>query len=180
MRFTSLMAGITIVSAGMVAHATPITYNTSQSAGGATAVGTITTDGAIGVLTTADITNIMLTVSHGVTSGALDSSTGVEFVVGSDLTATTSGLFFNFGDSVSGGLLILGPNYNSLCYDSQGTFCGAASASLLLAVDGTRYESPFSGVQQIATAATTPEPSSIALLGTGLLGIAGTLRQRSI
>nr|WP_295663000.1 hypothetical protein [Polymorphobacter sp.] len=76
--------------------AASIVYNVNQTIGDGSVVGTITTDGSFGTLTAADVTGFHLTV-NGI--GASVVLTGADSVVvdnGTNFTATTSALLFNY------------------------------------------------------------------------------------
>src|ERR1700688_3284896 len=90
------------------AGATTYTYTVDIVDVGGSVTGTIQTD-ALGVLNQANITDWNLVLTDGASignllgplSGGLSGANGPINLSGTDLTATTSGLFFNFGDSTN-------------------------------------------------------------------------------
>jgi len=174
-----------MLSAGLVSRASDITYNIDQTIGTAHAVGTVTTDGTIGTLAGGNIVGFSLTVSDSSTSDMISSPTSDAVLIGNDLTATSTGLFFNFGDSASAGFGLTDPvQQNGICFVTQTGLCISNGVSIRIGVDGTYYtSSTISDVEQIASVSTptaTPEPSSIALLGTAVLSSFGLIRKRRL
>lgn len=183
MRLRYFVALAAMFTAGMVCRASDITYDINQTVGSAHAVGTVTTDGTIGILTGADIVGFTLTVSNGASMDTISNTTGDEsIVIGSDLTATSSGLFFNFGDTGATGFALTDAGQqNGICFVTATGMCTMTGISIEIGVNGTDFTNPpIDGVEQIASVpvSATPEPSSIALLGTAFLSSVGLIRRR--
>lgn len=174
------LAAPAMLAAG-AANAASIVYNVSlPSPSTWTLSGTITTDGAIGALSLADITAYNLTATNGVTTSSCISSTcGLSGSSGFSGSATQ--LTWDFSASPqpetvfnppTGGFLCFGPSNGACAYGNQGN---VAAYSL-----GVNTAQAYTGVQVLGTAATAavPEPSTWAMMisGFGILG--GVMRQR--
>lgn len=181
----ALAMGLMLLGAG-VASATPITYQVNQAIGTGSAVGTITTDGALGVLVSANITDwdLMLTGLNASTLNLKTSNSQV-VVFGTDLTATATNLFFDFGAASTGYLLIQAPPLGSGAqYDCDAaklqSFWCSPGASV---VPGSVFDNPqtyeyvpVDGKQIIGTVpggvSTVPDaPATLLLMGLGLAAI---------
>ena len=91
---------------------------------------------------------------------------------------------FEIGTRDEGGTLAFDVDGTTYDFTTPGAtspiFVGFTSSSPLTSLSVTTTAGPEIDIvdYQVGTTAVTPEPSSIALLGTGLLGIAGVMRRR--
>lgn len=180
MRLLPSVAAAALLLLCTSAVADPITYTVNENFPGLSAQGTITTDGNVGTLTSADILDYDLTVSNGLFSASF--AQGGSFlpaqVSGTNLTATSSFLFFNFSGG-PGSFGLGAPNDTFLCFDdSAGCESAAAVTGIQIAISGIFTNVPLTGTQQIASVSAVPEPSSLILLGSALFGFAAVVRKR--
>lgn len=180
MRF-NLCAVLLVVGLSGAAQAVPITYDINRIVDGGSVIGTITTDGTIGTLATANVTSWSFTVFDGIASFLFDGDEN--FVIfGTAVSATVGGLFFNFDHPTSSTMrwdedigsnrwiysLSLGTTDGSgLEQISHIGFPGAAQ----------QFTRPTGTVLFASAQTTIPEPAILALLPLGL-GVMTLARRR--
>lgn len=159
--------------------ASMITYDVSQTIGDGTVTGTIQTDGATGTLTAADFTDWDLLLADGLNTitllGPVSGDNSVIGIFGTDVTATSTDLFFNFSGSDNGYLIFqLGSLFTSASYwcSSAGTpdICGQGETdSPGNNNEGGSTSALLTGNDVIGTAETSaPEPGAVFLFSGGL------------
>jgi hypothetical protein len=181
-----LILGAALVSALLPAQASSaatIIYNVNQTIGAGSVTGTIQTDGATGVLAAADITGWNLQLNGVGASFNLTNATSGVFVSGSDVTATTTDLFFNYSGGDNGYLLFevnFGSGSHYTCNATSNGVCAqGASVVPQLFSDPSAQFAPLAGNQIIGIAAAggVPEPSTWAMMLLGFAGLGFAFRQ---
>jgi hypothetical protein len=187
----------------LASRASDITYNfnttitsavpTGNSAQSDSIVGTLTTDGTIGVLGTSNILSWNLALNDLITPAddftLTDSNSTVLEDTGSALSATATTLSFDFGGT--GEFLIqitTGPfsGTHYFCFSTGGAcIAGESIVPLQISTDGvvaTGASEPIGnqplGPPITPTTGVTPEPATFGLMLTGLLGLSGTIKRK--
>jgi hypothetical protein len=181
-RLKCLTGALFAVLFAQSAHAS-VVYQVNFGNSTASAVGTITTDGATGPLGYLDITAFDLTLKQGLKTAEIASTTPhvgeiLDEVGGGNLTATNTGLFFNFAGSASGFFYLtdhLNTTHSYFCFNASGGSCDLNPSSISIGVDlngggGTPFAE--TGNFQFATVASAvPEPSTWAMMILGFAGV---------
>ncbi len=176
---SGLLLGLAMVAAlvgvGPCAAAS-ITYSVDQTIGAGSVVGTIQTDGAIGVLGTGDFTAWNLTLNGVGASSVIKNSdfNAAILVQGADVTATASDLYFNFSGPDGGLLLFQDGLFSGTLY-----YCDAASSGTCYQGATVTPQSIFdasaqnvaAGGNQIIGVAATPLPATWTMLICGSVGL---------
>lgn len=179
-----LALAMALAFAGASARA-DIVYTATRGVGSGTVNISITTDGTIGVIGTANILDWTISMVDGLDSftllGPLSGSNSQVLIQGAALTATASDLLFNYDAAGSPFGLFQSPAISSsilfYCFQVNGGFNFSGPGEAIdPRPDNSYVSSARSGMQVIASATTTvatPEPSAIGLALSGLIGIGG-------
>jgi hypothetical protein len=191
MRLLEIVACATALAASPAAA---ITYNVNDAAGSLSVTGSITTNGAVGILQQTDITDWSLSIFDGLTTQSLlGPLSGANSFIGAfnenALTAQRDGLlhtdlnfdwYYFFGPP---GALIIQSSSSPLTAIQWNSAGIGGGFTLILA--GFQQFTPRSGSQSIAHVAETPvsavplPPSAVVhLTGLGLLGLLAWRRKR--
>jgi hypothetical protein len=161
------------------AMAATTNYYLDYTGGSLTVMGSITTDGTTGTLSSSNITGWSLTITG---DGAPITLTGPTALTlsGSDLTATATALSFNFADAAAGVFEMSSPTCSpcgNLEYETAGANSpgpGLISIGAHQSEDNTVLGNIFPTNNVIAT---TPLPATLPLFAGGL-GFVGYLARR--
>ncbi len=157
-----------------------IIYTVNRVVGAGSVVGTVTTDGALGTLATANFTDWDLTINDGSSAfnllgPASVGSNSALLVSGTSLVATATDILFDF--AASGFALFQNPNIGSgtnwWCVEAVNSGCAGTGSSTESITVGTTIFVQNAGQVSIASTARQPisEPLTLALMGMGLLGL---------
>jgi hypothetical protein len=174
--------GAALLGAGTASAS--IVYQVDESIGLGSVRGTLTTDGATGVLAASDILAWDLVLQGVGAFYHLASSTADanKYVIGNDLTATPSYIYFNFSGTVGDQFLLQDGPENGTTYwcNSVGdSSCrpGKSVVPVYVFYSSSQFDPTASGNQIIATAS-VPEPSTWALMLVGFAALGyGAYRQ---
>ena len=182
-RFSLIISFVFVaLIAPTVLKADNIAYTVNQTEGSFGVTGTVTTDGTIGTLSSADIItwDLALNASPTIT---LDPGTSAVIVDGGALSASATQLTFNFTSGSNDNLQFNDSSSSSWWHVvSQPPYAGYNEIAELTGLGGSQY-SYISGSQVIADGGvpvSTPEPgtNSLLLVGIGMLGLMTVTRKR--
>ncbi|MDO9433000.1 MAG: PEPxxWA-CTERM sorting domain-containing protein [Phenylobacterium sp.] len=184
LNIVAMSAALSFLAAGFAEAAT---YIANRAIGGGNANISVTTDGTLGILKSANIVDWNITLTHGgdvfVLKGPVSGANSDHLVLGSALSATANDLLFDF--SGSGLFLIQAPYISSSqtfwCLQATGCFDtdGARAEGLLIGHDQTNpvASQTYSGVQTIASLQTAvPEPATWAMMIIGFGAVGSMVR----
>lgn len=180
-----IFALVVMLLGAIVCNASPISYNVSRTVGIASITGFMETDGTLGVLSAGNFVDWSLLLNDGTNTynlyGPLSGNSSSVYVVGSDVTATTNQILFNFSGSDSGYLLF---QYGVGIHDGFHYYCDNTTASICLAGETvapayyTQGQTVSRSGNVVIAGSAVPEPGSLLLFASGILGLSGILRRR--
>ncbi len=178
-RFQTLLCSTLLFACASLSQAASITYNVNWTFSANDYVtGTIQTDGTLGLLSASNITGWSLdgsALNHGTGTMTGPSPTFTATVTGTDLTATSTDLLFNFSGTDGGYFALQSSQYRVVVATHLSdvvSFATSGAGEGLLNGPWNAFSSTAkSGTQSIADTG-TPEPASFALVlgGIALLG----------
>lgn len=161
-----------------------IVYDVNRTIGAGSVTGTVTTDGTLGVLLTSNFLDWELLLNDSITSLTLfgpnsgSTNSGLS-IVGSDFSATSSDLIFDFNGI--GYALFQNPNpgsgINYWCLDASN--CTGEPTGESVYFNGPIQLSSLSGQQVIASVSSVPVPAAVWLFGSALMGLVGVRRKKA-
>ena len=185
LNIAAMSAVLSLLTAGFAEAAT---YIANRTVGNGSANISITTDGTIGTLGSANILDWTIVLTQGAESftlkGPASGANSTFTLLGSTLSATTNGLAFNFSGASNSAFLIQAPQTGSgqmfWCLQVSGCFNpSSTSAEGLLAGRnfGDATLQAYGGVQAIASlSSSVPEPATWAMMIIGFSAAGSTVR----
>lgn len=186
MQFFGVLVAFVLMSVGLTAPAAAIVYRGFQSAGpGGSGTITARTDGTIGALSASNIVSFAASSTiNGISRDSVSGGPGSDTtLIGSGLSATATGLIFDFGSDGFFGIADFEPGNTGFCVDGVLNTITCAgdppSLSFFASLPGNEFVSigeRRTGVQLLASA--IPEPATWLFLTFGM-GVVGAAMRRN-